>query len=391
MPGRATLLTLAALGLLLMAGIAWQTGLFSAPSDAVEGRGLDTASSRQSARADTDGPRNHAVILMYHRFGEDRYPATSIRVEQFEEHLAYLQDNGFTVLPLTTVIESFETGEPLPARSVAITVDDAYRSALTVARPMLAAADMPWTLFVTTDQPDRQLGDFMSWDDIRDLEADPMVTIGHHSGAHHHMPDHDAATNRHDIARANDRFEAELGHVPELFAFPFGEYSDAVLEVIREFDFRAAFGQHSGVAHSQEARLELPRFAMNENWGRMDRFMERIDTKPLPVTDIRPSDSLVVADNPPRLSFTLTDSGVQASQVGCFPSGGVEATIERDGRRVTVVPQTAFQPGRARINCTAPFGDGSFRWFGRQFVVRDPGPDGHVPHSDPGAGVPASP
>lgn len=394
MPGRYALITLAVIGLLLLAGIAWQAGLLATEGGSVEGQpqgSEGTTAVRQITAADAAGPQQHAVILMYHRFGEDRYPATSIRVEQFEEHLAYLQEHDFTVLPLPEVMARFERTQALPPRTVVITVDDAYRSALTVARPMLAAANMPWTLFVTTDQPDRGLGDFMSWDDIRELDADPQVTIGHHSASHHHMPDHDAATNRHDIARANARFEAELGHVPELFAYPFGEYSDAVLEVIREFDFRAAFGQHSGVAHPQEARLELPRFAMNENWGRMDRFTERVNTKALPVTDIRPGDSLVVSNNPPQLSFVLTDSAVHASQVGCFPSGGIEAVIEREGRRITIIPQGPFQPGRARINCTAPYGDGSFRWFGRQFVVREAGPDGHVPHSDPGAGIPESP
>lgn len=376
--GRLALTTIASIGLLLLAGIAWQAGLIFDGGGATDSR-------------ETAGAQHHAVILMYHRFGEDRYPATSIRETQFEEHLAYLQANDFNVLPLPEVIDHFESGEPLPPRSVVITVDDAYRSALTVARPLLDAAGMPWTLFVTTDQPDRQLGDFMSWEDIRELDADPLVTIGHHSGSHHHMPDHDRRTNRHDIERASARFEAELGYVPDMIAYPFGEYSDAVLDVIGDFDFRAAFGQHSGVAHPEEARLELPRFAMNENWGRMDRFTERVHTKPLPVRNISPGDTLLVSNNPPAFSFDLADPAVQTNAVGCFPSGGIEAVMERDGRRITVLPQQPFEPGRARINCTAPFGDGSFRWFGRQFVVREPSPDGHVPRSDPGAGVPATP
>lgn len=388
MSGRLALTTVAAIGLLLLAGLAWWSGLLFIGSGA---QGSEDSGARQTIPANSNDPQHHAVVLMYHRFGEDRYPATSIRIAQFEEHLAYLQDNDFTVLPLPEIMARFESGQTLPPRSVAITVDDAYRSALTVARPMLAAADMPWTLFVTTDQPDRELGDFMSWDEIRELDADPKVTIGHHTGSHHHMPDHDAAINRHDIERASVRFEDELGYVPELIAYPFGEYSDAVLDVIRDFDFRAGFGQHSGVAHPEEARLELPRFAMNENWGSMDRFTERVHTKPLPVTNIRPSDTLVVADNPPRLSFVLSDPALQASAVGCYPSGGIEAEIVREGRRVTVIPQQPFQPGRARINCTAPYGDGSFRWFGRQLVIREPAADGHVPHSDPGAGVPAIP
>ena len=33
---------------------------------------------------------DHAVILMYHRFGENDYPSTNIRLEQFDAHLEIL-------------------------------------------------------------------------------------------------------------------------------------------------------------------------------------------------------------------------------------------------------------------------------------------------------------
>lgn len=387
----------------VLAGIGWWflgagSQVASPQLNDQEETGQQTTSNRTADARETPAAthRNgdeppYAVVLMYHRFGEDRYPATSIRTAQFEAHIQYLQDNDFNVLPLPEIIAHFERDEALPPRTIAITVDDAYRSALEVAHPMLEAADMPWTLFVTTDQPDRQLGDFMSWDDLRDLRDHSLVTIGHHSGSHHHMPDHDTDTNRRDTQRASARFQAELGNVPDLYAYPFGEYSDAVLAVMEEFEFRAAFGQHSGVAHAREARFELPRFAMNENWGTLERFTERVHTRPLPVTDIEPTDALVVHNNPPSFSFTLAHDAVQAQQVGCFPSGGINAEIERDGRRLTIRPERAFNPGRARINCTAPYGDGSHRWFGRQFVVREADGDSHVPKSDPGAGEPASP
>lgn len=390
MPARSILPGVALVGLAALLGVAWQIGLFGAgEADPAGGAYADRASlPGASARGEHS---QHAVILMYHRFGEDRYPATSLRTEQLAAHIRYLREHDFHVLGLPEIIDRFENGESLPMRTVAITVDDAYRSAFNVARPRFDAADMPWTLFVTIDQPDRQLGDFMSWDQIRELDADPRVTIGHHSGAHHHLPDHGAAINRLDTERASRRFQAELGYVPDLYAYPFGEYSDAALSVIRSYDFRAAFGQHSGVAHAGAARFELPRFAMNENWGRMDRFKERIHAKPLPVTNIMPRDSLVVRNNPPRFQFTLSDPSVQASQVNCYPSGGIEARIERDGRSISVFPATPFPPGRARINCTAPFGDGTFRWFGRQFVIREPVRGGHRPHPDPAAGQPTQP
>ena len=36
----------------------------------------------------------------------------------------------------------------------------------------------------------------------------------------------------------------ELGFKPNLFAYPYGEYDIETIEVIRESDFVAAFGQH---------------------------------------------------------------------------------------------------------------------------------------------------
>lgn len=374
---------------LLLTIVAWQAGILGSHSGGPTTQGNPTPVAGGNAR-DVPVPP-HAVILMYHRFGEDRYPATSLRTAQLDAHIAYLQENDFNVLPLPEVIDRFENGAALPPRTIAITVDDAYQSAFDVARPRFDAAGMPWTLFVTTDQPDRGLGDFMSWEQIRELDADPAVTIGHHSGAHHHLPDYDTVTNRHDTARASRRFREELGHVPNLYAYPFGEYSNDVLSMIRGFEFQAAFGQHSGVAHAAAPRFELPRFAMNENWGSMERFIERVHSKPLPVRDVTPTDSLVVRNNPPRLQFTISDPDINPDQIGCYPSGGIDAGIERDGRTLTVTPSTPFPPGRARINCTAPFGDGSHRWFGRQFVVRNAAPGGHEPRPDPGAGTPEAP
>ena len=47
---------------------------------------------------------DHAVILMYHRFGEDRLPSTNIRLDQFDAHLEKLANGNYTVLPLAKII-----------------------------------------------------------------------------------------------------------------------------------------------------------------------------------------------------------------------------------------------------------------------------------------------
>ena len=104
-----------------------------------------------AVQAQVDGEPASAVVLMYHRFGEDGVPSTSIRLDQFEEHIAILTDGRYNVLPLEEIITALAAGTPLPDRTIAITIDDTFRSTYTQAFPHLQAAGLPFTLFVNTD------------------------------------------------------------------------------------------------------------------------------------------------------------------------------------------------------------------------------------------------
>ena len=189
-----------------------------------------------------------AVIVMYHRFGEDTLSSTNTRIEQFEAHIDELSSGGYPVLPVPDIVAALRTGATLPDRTVGITVDDAFMSVYQEAWPRLKAAGLPFTLFVSTNPIDSQAHGMMSWDQIREL-ADAGVTIGHHGAAHAHMAEAGPEANAADIAKATRRFQAELGRVPELFAYPYGEFSRSLAEMVSAAGFTAAFGQHSGVAH----------------------------------------------------------------------------------------------------------------------------------------------
>lgn len=312
-----------------------------------------------------------AVLLMYHRFGEETLPSTNIRIGQFEAQIEQLVSGGYSVLPLPDIIAALRAGVPLPDKTVGITIDDAFSSVYEQGWPRLKAAGLPFTLFVSTDPVDDGSFGIMSWDQIREL-ADDGVTIGHHSASHAHMAGRDGALNRADVAKASERFQAELGRVPELFAYPYGEYSRELQEMIADQGFIAAFGQHSGVAHDGENIFALPRFALNESYGDMDRFKLISQTLPLPVTDVTPSDPLLGV-NPPLIGFTVAAGLERLDRLNCFASGQGSASIERLGeRRIEVRLKAPFQPGRSRINCTLPGRDGRFHWYGMQFLTPTP-------------------
>jgi peptidoglycan/xylan/chitin deacetylase (PgdA/CDA1 family) len=316
-----------------------------------------------------------AVVFMYHRFGEPAYPGTNIRLDQFDAQLAELKSGRYAVLPLPDIVAALRDGRPLPDYTVGISIDDAYESVYTAAWPRLRAAGLPFTLFVATDPiGEKKSAAMMSWEQIREL-ARAGVTIGAHSAAHPHMAASDAARNRAEIQRSNARFRAELGMVPGLFAYPYGEMSRAVGALVAEAGYKAAFGQQSGVIDAGSDFFYLPRFAINEQYGAMDRFRLAARALPIPVRDVAPSDPMLAPGrNPPAFGFTLVgDIAAQASRMTCYSSVAGRARIERLGdRRIEVRVDRPFPPGRGRINCTMPGPDGRWRWLGTQFYIPQP-------------------
>jgi peptidoglycan/xylan/chitin deacetylase (PgdA/CDA1 family) len=308
-----------------------------------------------------------AVILMYHRFGESAYPATNIRLDQFEAHIEELQSGSYTVLSVPDILAALRSGEPLPERTVGITIDDAYLSVYTEAWPRLRRAEFPFALFVATDAIDNKFASYMSWDQIRDLR-DNGITIGSQTASHLHMPANHEGRNKEDIRLSNERFQGELGATPNLLAYPFGETSTRIQEIVKEAGFTASFGQHSGALHVSSDRYYMPRFAINEKFGGLRRFKLVANTLPVPYIELSPSNP-TLTKNPPLFGFTLAKGAGQIRGLTCYSGKQGKLQMERLGSRVEVRMARNFAPGRARINCTAPGPNGRWHWLGMLYYV----------------------
>ena len=310
-----------------------------------------------------------AVFVMYHRFGESDYPTTSVTLSQFDAHLALLTNGKYNVLPVSDVIAAMRAGTPLPDRTVAITIDDAFLSVYEQAWPRLRKAGLPFTVFVATQPVDQGTARYMNWDQIRALKA-AGVTIGAHTESHLHMTRADDAEIRGELDRSAARFMAELGEVPTLFAYPYGEAGSAVRNLVIKQGFSAAFGQHSGVAYRSGDPYFLPRFPFNEKFSDMAHFRQRVDAMALPVIEVTPADPLVAA-NPPAFGFTVDASIAGLDRLACYHAEFDAIRVERlSPNRFEIRFPGPFQPGRSRLNCTVPGPDNCYRWFGWQFYVR---------------------
>tara|TARA_A100001388_G_scaffold197214_1_gene148921 strand:+ start:63 stop:1088 length:1026 start_codon:yes stop_codon:yes gene_type:complete len=311
---------------------------------------------------------NHASFIMYHRFGDSRYPSTNIKKEQFIEHINELLKPKYNIIGIEKAILAINNIELVKDRSVVITIDDAYSSVYEYAWPIFKKYNLPFTLFISTDVIDNKTPGYMNWEQIRNLR-DNGVTIGSQTKSHPHMFKLTTEKIIEELSISNKRFIDEIGSKPKFFAYPYGEYNLEVIEQVKLHGFIAAFGQHSGVAHKSLGMYELPRFAMNEKYGDMERFLLAANALPMPISDVSPKNP-VISINPPSYGFTLSDIIEPKNVIRCFANNGLKANTKRLGKnRIEIRLSGPFSKGRGRINCTMAGNDNRWRWLGRQFIV----------------------
>jgi peptidoglycan/xylan/chitin deacetylase (PgdA/CDA1 family) len=335
-------------------------------TEAVETPGSDmpTKAAPEPALVDVTGDATSAVVFMYHRFGEGDYPSTNIALDQFKAHIAELTSGAYTVMGVPQIVSTLEAGNGLPDRAVGITIDDAYRSVYELAWPIFRENNIPFTVFVSTEQLDDGFSNYMTWDMVRDLSK-AGVTIGGHSQHHSHLPEIGIDAVKAELAHSAERFEQELGYIPEIFAYPYGEANAEVIAAVKDAGYKAAFGQQSGAMSTESDFMYLPRFALNEHYGALDRFKLAANSLPLRVTDITPSD-YTLTRNPPAFGFTLKEP---APNVACYPSDGTATMTRLGDERVEIRLDGPVSSGRWRINCTALGAGSRWHWFGMLYTV----------------------
>lgn len=336
------------------------------------------------------GPPSGAVIFSYQRIDEDLYPSSSISSEQFAENIHELIEGGYVIKPLGDIVAALKSGTPLPEKTVAITFDGAYESALEKAFPLLLANNIPFTVFFSPDQADGKNSQYMDWADIHRLRKIDKVTLGLHPAAYIRLTDEPEEEIRRHINKSLTRYREEIRSEPDFFAYPFGEYTKTYRQIISESGFSAAFGQQSGAAYAGSDFYVLPRFAMTDSHGNHDRFQMAASSLPLPVTDITPENPHLDGTSIPAIGFSVDRTLSEAlPSLSCFISEQGKAKLQLIGEnRIELRLDQGFQSDRVRINCTMPAekdiatGEPRWRWFGMLLSVAGEGPDDETMSAD---------
>lgn len=354
----------------------------AAPIDATpnEASPAPTISPEEEREAPSPGAvRSSGIVLQYHHVANDTPPVTSISPDQFREHMEYLKENNYTIWPLDRLVNAVRDGEPVPDRTVTITFDDAYLNIYTNGFDILKEFGWPFTIFVSTEFIGTNKTQYLTWQQLEEMQ-NAGALIENHTHSHTHLlrkldGESDAdwkARIRSEILTAEEAIEENLGTSSTLFAYPYGEYNDEILEIVEDLGY-TGFGQQSGPIGPNSDFLALPRFPMSGRYATMDTVTTKLDTLPLPVANSEVEPLLPLSETRPSLTLHFTRDDLRFNQLVCYGPSETTALTRQDDTTFVARAKNPVPVGRSRYNCTMPVkGENRFYWYSQLWIRRNP-------------------
>lgn len=204
---------------------------------------------------------------MYHGFsvGPAEHDPYDLIVSEasLREQLTHLRTAGWRPTDLDGYLAVLNGGATA-RRSYLVTIDDAFRSVLTVAAPVLAEFAVPSVLFT----PAGLLGGTTSWLELQPneplLTADELrtiagmgVEIGVHGWDHASMAGMSDADLHRSTAAARDALADVTGVRPRAFAYPYGDYDARAVAAVAAAGFEVGFSVYTDAGRHAVSRTDV--------------------------------------------------------------------------------------------------------------------------------------
>ncbi len=220
-------------------------------------------------------------ILMYHYISippddANKYRKDlSVAPQDFRQQMEYLAKNGYETIDLYDLSLAITNKKDLPEKPVIITLDDGYRDNYTNAFPILQEYGLKATFFIVTEFIDKNLGNYMTWDMVKEMSASGMQ-IESHSKTHPDLSVNEKEHVIYEVLGSMETIEAHTGKRSRFFCYPGGRYNETTIEVVNELDFWGAVTTASGKWHNYNDRYEWSRLRVR-NTTALPEFIDMID------------------------------------------------------------------------------------------------------------------
>jgi len=221
------------------------------------------------------------VVLMYHHILPDevnrnyRNNSAVISLEAFREQMKYLYENNYNTITMRELEEFIYYKRPLHKSknniSVLITFDDGYLSNYVWAYPILKNYGFKATVFsITSAIPEKSI-EVINPDKLERISYEQMAATRDvfdyesHSHAFHKKDDNNVS---YIVSKSKDEVLEDLQKsiyrlgFPRYFAYPYGEYNEQTIDILKELGFKLAFTIKPGYITHDNDPYSLPRFGI---------------------------------------------------------------------------------------------------------------------------------
>lgn len=248
--------------------------------------GICASLSFYAAPVQTDVVGIRLPILMYHGLCQEESRRNQYMIDPacFESDLQYLQDNGYTTIFISELIDCIDNNQPLPKNPIILTFDDGYLNNYTYAFPLLEKYHMKAVISpigIAADEAEYEtyrnpLWSQCQWNQLKEMADSGLVEIQNHTYNLHQISGakRGAAALRgeaeeeytlrlkEDLKKSNESILSHIGKEPEAFVYPFGAKSNSTEEIVRSMGFQAILDCEEKINNitSSEDLFHLHRF-----------------------------------------------------------------------------------------------------------------------------------
>lgn len=160
-------------------------------------------------------------------------------------------------------------GPPFAPKAIAVTFDDGFVTNLEAAAPEMRELGAQAINYLVADR----IGKSSDWETAEGGEARPLMDeaqvrdwlasgnwIGAHTCSHPRLSKIPRARAREEIVSCKKKLEDRFARVIEHFAYPYGDYDDAVVDMVGEAGFKTACTMDRGVNDPATNPLRLKRW-----------------------------------------------------------------------------------------------------------------------------------
>lgn len=173
------------------------------------------------------------LILCYHNVNKK----AEITPDVFLAHAEKLCGLQYKAVSMDDVYCYVRGTMHLPEKSVHLTFDDGYSDFYSEAFPIIKEYSLKATAFLITSRVG--LMGYMSWEHIRQIQEAGNVDFGSHSHTHarYFLAEPDSEELYKDLIISKRLISEHLHKEPVHFCYPYGQYDDRYVRIVKEAGF----------------------------------------------------------------------------------------------------------------------------------------------------------